>query len=46
KANFSALVDAIVKARPSGAKGKFVHKVSVSSSMGPGVKVDLGEAGA
>ena len=27
KANFSALVDAIVKARPSGAKGKFVHKV-------------------
>ena len=46
EANFSALVDAIVKARPSGAKGKFVHKVSVSSSMGPGVKVDLGEAGA
>src|SRR5437870_134188 len=43
KANFSAFVDAIVNARPSGAKGKFVKKVSVSSSMGPGVKVDLGE---
>jgi large subunit ribosomal protein L1 len=43
KANFSALVDAIVKARPSGAKGKFVHKLSVSSTMGPGVKVDLEE---
>src|SRR3954453_5638415 len=41
KANFAAFVDAIVKAKPSGAKGKFVHKVSVSSSMGPGVKIDL-----
>jgi large subunit ribosomal protein L1 len=36
-------MDAIVKARPSGAKGKFVKKVSVSSTMGPGVKVDLEE---
>jgi large subunit ribosomal protein L1 len=43
KANFSAFVDAIVKAKPSGAKGKFVQKVSVSSTMGPGVKVDLEE---
>src|SRR5215213_5118688 len=42
-ANFSAFVDAIMKAKPAGAKGKFVKKVSVSSSMGPGVKVDLGE---
>src|SRR5437764_6328 len=41
--NLRALVDAIVKARPSGAKGKFVQKLSVSSSMGPGVKVDLEE---
>jgi large subunit ribosomal protein L1 len=46
KANFSAFVDAILKAKPSGAKGKFVHKVSVSSTMGPGVKVDLAEIGA
>jgi len=43
KENFRAFVDAIVKARPSGAKGKFVQKLSVSSSMGPGVKVDLEE---
>ena len=43
KENFAAFVDAIVKARPSGAKGKFIHKVSVSSSMGPGVKVEFGE---
>ena len=41
--NFRAFMDAIVKAKPSGAKGKFVTKVSVSSSMGPGVKVDLEE---
>ena len=43
KANFTALLDAIIKNRPSGAKGKFVHKVSMSSSMGPGVKIDLAE---
>ena len=41
--NFRAFVDAIVKAKPTGAKGKFVQKVSVSSTMGPGVKVDLAE---
>ncbi len=43
KANFDAFLDAIVKAKPSGAKGKFVQKVSMSSSMGPGVKVDAAE---
>ena len=43
KANFDAFVDAIVKARPSGAKGKYVQKVSLSSSMGPGIKVDTSE---
>ena len=43
KENFTAFMDAIVKAKPTGAKGKFVKKVSVSSSMGPGVKVDLEE---
>jgi large subunit ribosomal protein L1 len=34
-------MDAIVKNKPSGAKGKFIQKVSVTSTMGPGVKVDL-----
>src|SRR5947209_18897297 len=43
KENFTAFMDAIVRAKPSGAKGKFVHKLSVSSSMGPGVKIDLNE---
>ena len=41
--NFRAFMDAIIKNKPSGAKGKFVKKVSVSSSMGPCVKVDLEE---
>jgi large subunit ribosomal protein L1 len=43
KENFTAFVDAIVKAKPSGAKGKFVKKLSISSTMGPGVKIDLEE---
>ena len=43
KANFDAFVEAIVKARPTGAKGKYVKKVAMSSSMGPGVKVDTAE---
>src|SRR5205085_9060265 len=41
KANFDAFVDAIVKAKPAGAKGKYLQKVSVSSSMGPGLKIDV-----
>ena len=43
RANFDALVDAVVKAKPSGAKGKYVRKVALSSSMGAGVKVDVAE---
>jgi len=43
KRNFEAFVDAIVKAKPSGAKGKYVKKVSLSSSMGPGLKLDVAE---
>ncbi|GAA0446906.1 MULTISPECIES: 50S ribosomal protein L1 [Sphingomonas] len=41
--NFDALVDAVVKAKPSGAKGKYLKKVALSSSMGPGVRVDVAE---
>src|SRR3546814_122047 len=41
--NFDAFVDAIVKAKPSGAKGKYVKKIALSSSMGPGVKVDTAD---
>jgi large subunit ribosomal protein L1 len=43
KSNFAAFVDAIVKAKPAGAKGKYVRKVSMSSSMGPGLKIDTTE---
>jgi large subunit ribosomal protein L1 len=40
-ANARAFVDAIQRAKPTGAKGTYVKKVAVSSSMGPGVKVDV-----
>ena len=43
KTNFDAFVDAIVKAKPAGAKGKYLQKVSLTSSMGPGLKIDLAE---
>jgi len=43
KTNFTAFVDAIVKAKPAGAKGKYVKKVSLTSSMGPGLKIDTAE---
>ncbi|MBM3596034.1 MAG: 50S ribosomal protein L1 [Alphaproteobacteria bacterium] len=43
KANFDALVDAVVKAKPAGAKGKYVRKVALSSSMGPGLKLDTAQ---
>ena len=46
EANVKAMVDALVKAKPSGAKGQFVKRISLSSTMGPGVKVDLESVGA
>ncbi|MCL4839281.1 MAG: 50S ribosomal protein L1 [Thermoanaerobaculia bacterium] len=39
-ANAQALISAVVKSRPPAAKGKFIRSVSISSTMGPGVKVD------
>jgi large subunit ribosomal protein L1 len=41
--NFDALVDAVVKAKPAGSKGKYVRKIAVSSSMGPGLKVNIAD---
>jgi large subunit ribosomal protein L1 len=38
--NFAAFMDAVKKARPAGAKGTFIRKVTVTSTMGPGIKVD------
>ena len=42
--NIRAFVDAVARARPSGAKGSYLRKVSLSSTMGPGVSVDLSSA--
>ena len=44
EANVKAFVDAVVRAKPSGAKGTFVKKVALSSTMGPGVKIDFASA--
>ena len=38
--NFNALMDAIVKAKPSAAKGQYIRSVAVSSTMGPGIKIN------
>jgi large subunit ribosomal protein L1 len=38
--NIAAFVDAVVKAKPAGAKGTYLQRVALSSTMGPGVKVD------
>ena len=43
RANFDAFVDAIVKAKPAGAKGKYLKKIGLSSSMGPGLKIDVSQ---
>jgi len=43
--NLKAFLDAIVKARPSGVKGNYIKKVTVSSTMGPGVKLDIAAFG-
>jgi large subunit ribosomal protein L1 len=40
--NARALADAIQRAKPTGAKGTYVQKVSLSSTMGPGIRVDVG----
>ena len=44
--NVRAFIDAVSKAKPTGAKGTYLKKVSLSSTMGPGVSVDLATAGA
>ena len=44
--NAKAFIDAINKAKPTGAKGTYVKKISLSSTMGAGVKVDTADAGA
>ena len=43
--NVRAFVDAVNKAKPTGAKGTYVKKISISSTMGPGVKIDAASTG-
>ena len=43
--NIRALVSAVQKARPSGAKGTYMKRLAVSSTMGPGVKLDVADLG-
>ena len=43
--NFEALMDAIVKARPSALKGQYIKSCVVSSTMGPGVRINIGRFG-
>ena len=38
--NFNALMEAIVKARPSAVKGQYLRSITLSSTMGPGLKVN------
>ena len=40
--NMATIVDAIVKAKPSGAKGIFIRSVALTTTMGPGIKLELG----
>jgi large subunit ribosomal protein L1 len=42
--NFAALMDAIRKAKPAGAKGAFIKRITVATTMGPGIKVEPNEA--
>lgn len=44
--NFQALMDAVVKAKPSAAKGQFIRKVALSTTMGPGIRLNPQEAAA
>jgi len=45
-ANVKAFVDSVMKAKPTGAKGTYMKKISLSSTMGPGVKIALSSVGA
>jgi len=44
-ANVRAMIEALNKAKPSGAKGTYIKKVSLSSTMGPGIRIDAGAYG-
>jgi len=43
-ANLGALIQALLKARPPAAKGRYLRDITISSTMGPGIKVDVQKA--
>jgi large subunit ribosomal protein L1 len=43
-ANVRAFIDAVMKAKPTGVKGHYVKKIALSSTMGPGVRIELSDA--
>ena len=43
KENLLALIDALLKAKPSAAKGTYIKKITISSTMGPGVRLDIAD---
>jgi large subunit ribosomal protein L1 len=45
-ANVKAMIEALNRAKPSGAKGAYIKRISLSSTMGPGFKVEAGSIGA
>ena len=42
--NAHSLIGAVLKAKPAAAKGKYVQKITLTSTMGPGILIDLSEA--
>ncbi len=44
--NIKAFVDAVAKAKPAGSKGTYIQRIALSSTQGPGVKIDVGSVGA
>jgi large subunit ribosomal protein L1 len=42
--NYSAVIDEIIRAKPAGSKGKYIHSATLATTMGPGVRVDTGKA--
>lgn len=43
-ANLTAVMEAILRAKPSGAKGQYVQRITITSTMGPGIKLDVNQA--